>query len=74
MLQDLKDFLRIFTWKELWITVGCAFVVVSTWVFVCFVLVIPNTAIRSVALWSLIFLLSVLGGLTEKSQKKRGPR
>jgi len=71
MLQDLKDFLRIFTWKELWIAVGCAFLVVGGWVFICFALMIPNTAIRSVALWGFIFLLSILGGLAERSRKKR---
>lgn len=71
MLQDLKDFLQIFAWKEFWIAVGSASLVVGGWVFTCFALMIPNTAIRSVTLWGFIFLLSILGGLVERSRKKR---
>jgi len=70
VLQDLKDFLSIFMWWEFWIVVGCAFLAVGTWVFVCFALIIPNTAVKTIVLWGFIFLLSILGGLTEKSQKK----
>lgn len=70
MLQDLKDFLSIFMWWELWILVGGAFLVMGAWVFVCFALMIPNNAVKTMVLWSFIFLLSILGGLTEKSQKK----
>jgi len=70
MLQDLKDFLCIFTWWEFWIVVGCAFLVVGGWVFVCFALMIPNNSVKTIVLWGFIFLLSILGGLTEESQKK----
>lgn len=50
--------------------VGGGFLVLSAWVFVCFALTIPNNAIKTIVLWSFIFLLSILGGLKEKAQKK----
>lgn len=74
MLQDLKDFFRIFVWKEFWIAVGSAFVVVGVWVFFSLALRIPNTTARSAAIWGLIFLISILGGLTDRARKKRGLR
>jgi len=70
MIQDLKDFLSIFAWWEFWMAVGGGFLVLGAWVFVCFALTIPNNAIKTIVLWSFIFLLSILGGLKEKSQKK----
>jgi len=74
MLQDLKDFLRIFTWWEFWVAVGSAFLVVGAWTFVCFALMIPNDALRTITLWSFIFILSILGGITRKSQKRTASR
>jgi len=70
MLEDLKDFLRIYTWKEFWILIGCASLTVGVWVFISIALKIPNDALRTVVLWGFIFLLFILGGVTEKSRKK----
>ena len=70
ILQNLKDFLGIFMWWEFWVVVGCGFLVVGAWGFVCFALMIPDGAVRTMVLWGLIFLLSILAGLKEKSQKK----
>jgi hypothetical protein len=71
MFETLKDFLRIFTWKEFWMAASIAFLVVGAWAFISLTLAIPNDSLRAITLWGFIFLLSILGGISEKSRRKR---
>jgi len=70
LLEWLKDLLIIYTWKELWIVVSLPTVVVGVWILFTFLLSIPNDIVRTIAIWSLIFALT-LGAATVDALRKQ---
>jgi len=59
----LKDFLRVYTWKEFWMVISVPTAIMGVWFLFCFLLTIPIIVIRAIAIWSLIFILT-LGSVT----------
>jgi len=73
LLEWLKDLFTIYTWKELWIVMSVPTAMVGIWVLFCFLLSIPNDLVRTVAIWSLIFALT-LGAATVDVLRKQQRR
>lgn len=72
MLGWLKDLLTIYTWKEFWIAVSVPTVVVGFWFLFSFLLSIPNDFVRTVAIWSLIFALTIGASTVDALRRQRG--
>ncbi len=72
MLGWLKDLLTIYTWKEFWIAVSVPTVVVAFWFLFSFLLSIPNDFVRTVAIWSLIFALTLGAATVDALRRQRG--
>lgn len=70
MLEWLKDLLTIYTWKEFWILMSAPTAVVGVWILFTFLLSIQNDIVRTVAIWSLIFALT-LGAATVDALRKQ---
>lgn len=70
MLEWLRDLLTIYTWKEFWIVMSVPTAMVGVWVLFCFLLTIPNDIIRTVAIWTLIFALT-LGAATADALRRQ---
>lgn len=70
MCEWVKDFLRIYTWKELWMVVSVPTGVMGIWFLFCYLLSIPVIAVRATAIWSLVFILTV-GGATVDAVRRR---
>ena len=70
MCQWIKEFLRIYTWKELWMVVSVPTAVMGVWFLFCYLLTIPIITVRAAAIWSLIFILT-LGSATVDALRKR---
>jgi hypothetical protein len=73
LLEWLKDLLTIYTWKEFWMVMIAPTAVVGVWLLFSFLLSIPNDIVRTVAIWSLIFVLT-LGAATVDVLKKQRSR
>ena len=69
MCEWVKDLLRLYTWKELWIVVSVPTAVMGIWFLFCYLLTIPVIAVRAAAIWSLIFILT-LGSATVDAVRK----
>jgi hypothetical protein len=70
LLGWLKDLLTIYTWKEFWIVMSVPTSVVGFWFLFCFLIAIPNDIVRGVAIWSLIFALT-LGAATVDALRRQ---
>jgi hypothetical protein len=70
LLEWLRDLLTIYTWKEFWIVMSVPTAMVGVWVLFCFLLTIPNDIIRTVAIWTLIFALT-LGAATADALRRQ---
>ena len=70
LLGWLKDLLIIYTWKEFWIVMTVPTSIMGIWLLFCYLLTIPNDIIRTVAIWSLIFALT-LGAATVDALRKQ---
>jgi len=70
LLGWLKELLTIYTWKELWILMTVPTAIVGVWVLFSFLLSIPNDIVRTVAIWSLLFALT-LGAATVDALRKQ---
>lgn len=71
MLGWLKDLLRIYTWKELWMVVSVPTAIMGVWFLFCYLLTIPIVPIRAMAIWSLISLLTVGSATVDAVRKKQ---
>jgi hypothetical protein len=69
-LRSIKDFLEIYTWTEFWTIMIVPFGIMGIWFLFDFELNIQNDIIRTVAVWSLIFTLT-LGAATADALRKR---
>jgi hypothetical protein len=74
MFQWLKDLLKIYTWKELWIVVGASTAVMGIWVLFYFLLTIPVIIIRAIAIWSLISVLTLGSAAVDSLRKQQGKK
>ena len=72
MLEWLKDLLIIYTWKEFWIIMTVPTSIVSIWFLFCYLLAIPNDIIRTVAIWSLISVLTLGAATVDALRKQQG--
>ena len=70
LLGWLKDLLTIYTWKEFWIVMSVPTSIVGFWFLFCFLLAIPNDVVRALAIWSLIFALT-LGAATVDALRRQ---
>jgi hypothetical protein len=70
LLEWLKDLLTIFTWKEFWILMSVPTALVGVWFLFCLLLAIPNDIVRTLAIWLLIFVLT-LGAATVDALKRQ---
>jgi len=70
LLGWLKDLLTIYTWKEFWILMSVPTAMIGVWFLFSFLLSIPNDIIRTIAIWSLIFALT-LGAATANALRKQ---
>jgi len=66
----LKDLLRVYTWKEFWMVISVPTALMGVWFLFCFLLTIPIIVIRAIAIWSLIFILT-LGSITVDALRKQ---
>jgi len=74
MFGWLKDLLIIYTWKELWMVVSVPVAIMGLWVLFCLLLTIPIIIIRTISIWSLIFILTLGAAAVDASRKQRGKR
>ena len=74
MFGWLKDLLIIYTWKELWMLVSVPVAIMGLWVLFCLLLTIPIIIIRTISIWSLIFILTLGAAAVDASRKQRGKR
>ena len=74
MFGWLKDLLIIYTWKELWMLVSVPVAIMGLWVLFCLLLTIPMIIIRTISIWSLIFILTLGAAAVDASRKQRGKR
>jgi len=70
MCEWVKDFLRIYTWKELWMVVSVPTGVMGIWFLFCYLLSIPVIAVRTTAIWLPVCILT-LGSATVDAVRKR---
>lgn len=70
-LRDLKFFLSIYTWLEIWVLVGFAISATGIWLVIAMALNLPNP-LRSVVIWAIIlgFAILVPRALTSIPRKK----
>jgi len=73
LLEWLRDLLIIYTWKEFWMVMIAPTAVVGFWLLFSFLLSIQNDVVRTVAIWSLIFALT-LGAATVDALRKQPGR
>ncbi|MFB0522717.1 MAG: hypothetical protein ACETV1_03025 [Candidatus Bathyarchaeia archaeon] len=66
----LKDLLRVYTWKEFWMVISVPTALMGVWFLFCFLLTIPIIVIRAIAIWSMIFILT-LGSITVDALRKQ---
>ena len=66
----LEDFLRVYTWKEFWMVISVPTALMGVWFLFCFLLSIPIIVVRAIAIWSMIFILT-LGSITVDALRKR---
>jgi len=66
----LKDLLRVYTWKEFWMVISVPTAIMGAWFLFCFLLTIPIIVIRAIAIWSMIFILT-LGSITVDALRKQ---
>jgi hypothetical protein len=59
LFQDLKFFLKIYTWLEVWYVIGGASAIVGCWFVIAFALSLPNP-FRAALIWGLFLALFVL--------------
>lgn len=74
MFQSFKDLLAIYRWKELWMIVSVPAVLMGIWLLFCFLLTIPITIIRAIAIWSLISILTLGSATVDALRKQRGKK
>jgi hypothetical protein len=74
MCEWVKDLLRLYTWKELWIVVSVPTAVMGIWFLFCYLLTIPVIAVRAAAIWSLIFILTLGSATVDAVRKGRRSR
>lgn len=65
----IKDFLHIYTWKELWICVTVAVCIVGTWVYITVACMVPYP-FGAVMFWGM-FLTLTTGSAGVEFAKKR---
>lgn len=58
-LNDVKFFLSIYTWIEVWYAVGGAVVITGSWMLVAFALSLPNP-LKSILIWGFVLLFAIL--------------
>jgi hypothetical protein len=68
----LRDFLRIFSWWELWLVASLPALIVGVWLLFSFFLTIQNEVIRTVVTWSLLFTLTLGAATVDDIKKRRG--
>lgn len=73
LFEWLKDLLTIYTWTEFWLVVSVPTAITGLWFLFSFLLSIPNGAIRTVSIWSMIFILT-LGSATVDALRKKATR
>lgn len=65
----LRDLLEIYTWPEVWMVASVPISITAVWFLFAFLLGVQNDAVRAVAIWSLIFILT-LGAVTTDYLRK----
>ena len=70
----IKDLLKIYTWKEFWMVVTVPTAVIGVWFLFCFLLSIRIILVRAIAIWLLIFLLTLGGATVDVLRKKQGKK
>jgi hypothetical protein len=71
LLDWLRDWLTIYTWKELWVIVSVPTAIMGVWFLFTWLLSIPNDIIRTVAIWSLIFTLTLASETVRALRKQK---
>jgi len=72
ILDWLKDFLKIYTWIELWIVVSIPALMTCFLLLFSFMLSIQNEAIRAAAIWLLVSGLTAGAVTVDALKKQRG--
>ena len=70
MLEWLKDLLKIYTWTEFWIVVSVPSVMMGIWILFAKMLAIKNDVLRTVAIWALIFILTLLSSMAKAADAR----
>jgi hypothetical protein len=70
-LQEIRDFLKIYTWIEVWVVVTVAAGLVGIWYIFSLELMIENIIFRSAAIWALVILLSGGAAATDYLRKRK---
>lgn len=65
----LRDLLEIYTWPEVWMVASVPISITAVWFLFAFLLGVQNDAVRAVAIWSLIIILT-LGAVTTDYLRK----
>lgn len=74
MCQWLKDLLRIFTWKELWMVVSVPTAIMGVWLLFNLMLSIRIIFIRATAIWLLFFILTLGSATVDALRKKQAKK
>jgi ABC-type transport system involved in cytochrome bd biosynthesis fused ATPase/permease subunit len=74
MFQWLRDLLGIYAWKELWLVVSVPTAVMGVWFLFCFLLTIRIIIIRAIAIWSLLFILTLGSATVDALRKKQAKK
>ena len=69
-LRDLKFFLSIYTWLEMWILIAYGLGATGVMVAIAFALDLPNP-FRSIIIWAIILIFSILVPKTLTSITKK---
>lgn len=72
ILGWLRDLLEIYTWWELWLVVSIPSAMVGVWFLLSFLIGIQNDVIRTVAIWSLLFVLTLGAATVDAIRRRRG--
>lgn len=72
LFQWLKDLLTIYTWTEFWMVMTVPTGILGVWFLFSFFLSIPNDIVRAIAIWSLIFALTVGAVTVDALRKQQG--
>lgn len=71
ILQWLRDWLEMYTWWEIWLVASIPTVIAAFWFLLGYFISIKNDVIRTVAIWSMLFLLTLAGATVDALRRQK---